>query len=341
MSTRLRPLLAVLPIVALLVLPGPALAAKTRTKVEPGSTWISVDLPSRGAWQIEILTASNGKSRTPVSISANDRAAHASLSYGVHGRWTKDGTIVAKFPGLGRVNLRFDQANVKKEVDRAEPGCTVGRETLVRKGTFRGRIKLDDRKGFGHVNLGEAPGTIFDFPAETCPAGKHRAANEVEEEEEGVESTGPLSRSFHAGRKLDGGQLIFDVETFPGGFFGEKGSPQFAFSAGLFKIHHGLSTYATVTSPLATKGFDVTPAGDATVTPPTPFEGSGTFEVESPTGASWTGDLSVAIPTVGKVNLTAPGTWSTLCEGSSCVETSSGTHTPATSRAGIEWQTIR
>ena len=45
-------------------------------------------------------------------------------------------------------NLRFDQAEVKKEADRAEPGCTVGGETHVRKGTFRGRIQLDDPKGF-------------------------------------------------------------------------------------------------------------------------------------------------------------------------------------------------
>ena len=244
MPGRLRPLLALLMALALLALPGAALAAKT--KVQPGSTWISVELPTRGDWQVEIGTAVNGKSRTPVSISANDRAAHASLSYGVHGRWTKDGTIVAKFPGLGRVNLRFDQAKVKKEVDHAEPGCKVPRETLVREGTFRGRIKLDDRKGFGRVNLAEAPGTIYDFAAETCPAhehgaSKHRAANEAEEEP--VESAGALSSSFYSGRKLDGGQLSFEVETIPGGLFDEKKAPQFEFIASFDELRHGLSTF--------------------------------------------------------------------------------------------------
>lgn len=91
-----------------------------------------------------------------------------------------------------------------------------------------------------------------------CPAGKHRAANEVEEE--GAESTGPLSRSSHAVRKLDRGLLTFDVEAFPGGSFGDKSGPQFDFIAGFFRTRHGLSSYATVTSPLVTKGFDVAPA---------------------------------------------------------------------------------
>ena len=325
MSTRRRSLLVLLSVLALLAFPGAALAAKTRTKVEPGSTWISVELPSRGGWQIEILTATHGKSRTPVSISANDPAAHASLTYGVQGRWTKDGTIIAKFPGLGRVNLRFDQARVEKEADHAEPGCTIGRETLARKGTFRGRIQLDDRKGFGRVNLGEAPGTIFDFPAESCPlhmhgASTHSAANKAEEGEP-LESAGALSSNFHSGRKLDGGELTFDVETYPGGLFGGNGASQFAFTAGFSKMRHGLSSYATVTAPLVTKGFDVTTATEATVTPPAPFQGSATFKLESPTTASWTGDLSVEIPTLGKVPLTVPGTWSTLCQGSACTET--------------------
>jgi hypothetical protein len=324
-SGRLRLLLILLTALALLAVPGAALAAKTRTKVEPGSTWIGVELASRGGWQISVLTASNGKSRTPVSISANDSASHASLTYGVHGRWTKDGTIVAKFPGIGRVNLRFDQTEVKKETDRAEPGCTVGGETLVRKGTFRGRIKLDNPKGFGRVNLSEAPGTITDFPAETCPvreggASKHGAAN-VAGEEEPVESAGPLSRSFHSGREVDGGDLTFDVETYPSGFFGEKGGPRFEFTASFYKMRHGLSTFASATTPVTTKGFDVTPGSGATVTPPGPFSGSATFKLESPTTASWAGDLSVKLPTLGKVGLTAPGTWSTLCEGASCTET--------------------
>ncbi|HEY0279781.1 MAG TPA: hypothetical protein VGC32_16080 [Solirubrobacterales bacterium] len=322
MPRRRRSLVVLLPVLALLALPG---AAPARTKVEPGSTWISVELPSRGDWRIEIATAADGKSRSPVSISANDRAAQASLDYGVQGRWTKDGTIVAKFPGLGRVNLRFDQTEVTKQANHAEPGCAVGGQTLVRTGEFRGRIELDDRRGFGRLNLGEAPGKILDFPAETCPIRKERAPEHGGadvEEEQSVESAGGLSSSFHTGRKFDGGELGLDVETYPGGLFGQKSPRQFEFAATFEKTSHGLSTFATATAPLTTKGFDFSGESEATIAPPTPFSGSAAFKLESPTRASWTGDLSVAIPTLGEVQLTTPGTWATLCEGASCTETS-------------------
>ena len=51
----------------------------------------------------------------------------------------------------------------------------------------------------------------------------------------------------------------------------------------------------------------------ATATPPAPFKGSGTFTLESPSTAAWTGDLSVEIPTLGSVDLTGPGWWAGAC----------------------------
>ena len=322
MPTRLRPLLALLPIVALLAVPGAVLAAKTRTKVEPGSTWMSVELPSRDGWQISILTATRGKSRTPVSISANDRAAHASLTYGVHGRYTKDGTIVAKFPDLGRVSLRFDQTKFKKEAARPEPGCTIPHETLVREGTFRGRIKLDDRKGFGSLDLRQASGSITDFAAETCPArnrraAKHGAAGERKPRPKRPAccraASTPVARSTAAtSRSTPKPIRAYSVRTARRNSSSSRASTRCA---------TGCSTFASVVTPVATKGFDVTPGSEATVEPPAPFHGSATFKIESPTTASWSGDLGVEIPTIGKVDLTAPGTWSTLCEGGSCTET--------------------
>jgi hypothetical protein len=223
------------------------------------------------------------------------------------------------------VSLRFDETKVKREAARPEPGCTIPRETLVREGTFRGRIKLDDRKGFGSLDLRQASGSITDFAAETCPArkcgaAKHGAAGAAKAEA-AAEETGVLSRSLHAGRKLDGGQLDFDVETFPSRPFGKRSEPQFEFIASFDTMRHGLSTFASVVTPVATKGFDVIPGSEATAKPPAPFDGSATFKLESPTAATWSGDLSVEIPTLGKVDLTAPGTWASLCEGGSCTDT--------------------
>jgi hypothetical protein len=320
-SARLRPLLALLTALALLALPGAALAVTT--KVQPGSTWISVELPTRGGWQVEIGTAVNGESRTPVSISANDRAAHASLSYGVHGRWTKDGTIVAKFPGIGRVNLRFDQAAVKKETDNGEPGCTVGRETLVRKGTFRGRIKLDDPEGFGRVNLGEAPGTIYDSPPK--PARCASTARRIAPRTRPKKNWSNRPARCRAASTPAASSTAASSRSTSKPFRAVSSAEREGHSSSSPRASTRSATDSRRTRPSlrhrSRRDSNVTAAGEATIAPPAPFSGSATFKLQSPTAASWTGDLSVEIPTLGKVLLTAPGTWSTLCEGTTCTET--------------------
>jgi hypothetical protein len=263
-----------------------------------------------------------------ISISANG-PDHESVTYGVRGRVSKDGAIVAKFPGLGRVNVRFDQTEVNKLRDEVEPGCSVGRETLSRKGKFSGTIDLHAPGVLGTVRLRAAPGSILDFPAETCPVPKRSRENKggLRDESEGsVDSPGSRSYGLHTGRKLDGGELSFDADALEAGDpFGTKDAPQFDFLADFSKSRHGLSTFATASAALVPSGLTVIdPTGaptEATVEPPAPFHGSATFKLESPTTASWTGDLSVEIPTLGKVHLTAPGTWSTLCQGTACTET--------------------
>ena len=57
---------------------------------------------------------------------------------------------------------------------------------------------------------------------------------------------------------------------------------------------------------------DGTPT-EATVKPPAPFSGTATFKLESPTTASWTGDLSVELPTLGTVDLAEPGFQAGAC----------------------------
>jgi len=215
---------------------------------------------------------------------------------------------------------------VRKLDDEVEPGCTVPRETLSQKGTFRGLIEIRDPKDFGAFDLRETPGSIIDFPAETCPAGGHAKHGGGGDEEANLGTTGTEPDSLYASRKLFGGQLSLDVSVIEaGGALGRKGAPKFTFVADFSKLRHGLSTFASASAPLATKGFAVGgPTGaptEATVEPPAPFHGSATFKLESSTEASWSGDLSVEIPTLGDVRLTGPPFWSTLCAGTACTET--------------------
>jgi hypothetical protein len=219
---------------------------------------------------------------------------------------------------------------VKKLRDEIEPGCSVGREALSRKGLFSGTIDLHAPGVLGTVRLRAAPGSILDFPAETCPAPKRSGGNNIGgpgvDSEAYVDTPGSREYGLHTGRKLDGGELSFDAEALEAGDpFRTKNAPLFDFVADFSKSRHGLSTFATTSAALVSSGLTVTgPTAaptEATVEPPAPFQGSATFKLESPTTASWTGDLSVEIPTLGNVRLTEPGTWSTLCQGASCTET--------------------
>jgi hypothetical protein len=60
---------------------------------------------------------------------------------------------------------------------------------------------------------------------------------------------------------------------------------------------------------------------EATVEPPAPFSGRAAFGLESPTVATWTGDLSVELATLGRVGLVEPGFRAGACQGSKCTET--------------------
>jgi hypothetical protein len=325
------PLLAAMSVAVLLaaLASAPIATAKPQTKVDAGSKWISVALPTKKGWHASVEAVTGGRAGgNEISISVNG-PSHESVTYGVHGRVSRDGAIVAKFPGLGRVNVRFDQTEVKKLIDNVEPRCSVGRETLSRKGTFRGRIDIHDPGVLGTIDRRATPGSILDFPAETCPAPKRgpRGGGGRKSEPEGSEESNRSgSAALYTGRKFDGGELSFNASTLEaGGPFGTKAAPRFDFVADFSKSRHGLSTFATASAALVSRGLTVIgPTGaptEATVEPPAPFQGSATFKLESPTTASWTGDLSVEIPTLGKVPLTVPGTWSMLCQGSACTET--------------------
>jgi hypothetical protein len=297
----------------------PGATARPRTAVQPRSKWISVELPKRGGWQVNVEVATHGKLHTPVSIDATGPRGQ-NLTYGAEGKLTKEDAIIARFPGIGRIDVSFDQTETKESADSVEPGCTSPRGTLNSEGTFRGRIAIHDRKSFGSFDLRAAPGSITDFPAETCPASRRRRETEPTSSE-------PEATSIHASRKLSGGILFLDVESVEaGGGLGTAGHPVFAFSAQFFKHHDGLSMSAQASAPIVPKGFNFVAVGgsltEATVEPPAPFHGSATFKVESPTTGSWSGDLSVELATLGPVRLTGPPFEAGLCVETTCLSTS-------------------
>lgn len=92
----------VLTAVLALALPGAALAARTHRK--PSNRWIAVEVPKTNGWRLYIsgIFSPQLKHET-VSISA-EGPHQVHVGYGVHGHLAPDGTISAKFPGIGVVD---------------------------------------------------------------------------------------------------------------------------------------------------------------------------------------------------------------------------------------------
>jgi hypothetical protein len=328
MSTRLRSLLIALPVLALLALPGAALAAKTGTKVEPARTTGFVKVRGTNGWAIQITgsTTSAGSDRRTLSVYANG-PHHEEVTYQrFPGRLTTDGTIEAKLPGVGHIDLRYEPTEHHRIGYSNSPGCTSAPFTIGSKGVFRGTIELHVTGGLTTVDAHSAHGELWPSPKVTCHASAHSKARINHE----IETTGSGYESLFASRKLDGGTLRFDVTSFQ---FLSPAPPTrlVEFSATYERQLHGMRlTAGTRVEGENLEGFDLSPStgtpSEATVEPPTPFLGSASFTLESPTVANWTGDLRVPIPTLGTVTLTGPKFKPSLCGSGGCIDTTPGSH---------------
>ena len=60
------------------------------------------------------------------------------------------------------------------------------------------------------------------------------------------------------------------------------------------------------------------PTRAATISPPAPFSGTGTFSREAGKAARWTGDLKVELPGFGDVPLAGTDSTASMCQGPAC-----------------------
>jgi hypothetical protein len=334
MSVRLRSLLVLLPIAALLALPAAALAAKTKTRVEPAQTTGVLNVRASNGWTIQISAIAFGSrpDHHPVGVFASG-PHHEEVDYQEFaGHFTADGTIEAKLPGIGHIDLRYEPTTHHTTHIVHPKNCTGAHSSIDSSGVFRGTIVLRGEGGFTTVMAHSAKGELSTYPKQTCRVRadtKAEVEREIARQEKAEAGEGPQIESLYAYRKLGAGSLTFDATSFPTFF---KGLPPryVEFTAAYSRRHDGMWVTAQARVEGKPEDFAVSAptgtASEATVGPPAPFEGSAEFSLESPTVASWTGDLRVAIPTLGTVDLTGPKFKSTLCEGNTCTETSAGTH---------------
>lgn len=317
---RLLPVLA-LTLVALLAVPAGALGAKTRVERPQQYIWLSVK--GTNGWNLSIGGATGGQFKKPfVSVDASGPSRLESVSYSVHGHITADGTIDAKLPGIGRVSVVFEKTKTEA-IEFTAPGCRVEGKARTLKGVFRGTIKLRGGGGFTTVDRTSARGEIREAPRLTCAVKKEHP---TPAEERRARESHSHTTELWIGRKLFGGELSFEASYSDPGYSLIPGHG-LNFWASYTKIRHGLMTMISVhySGHGQPNAFTfAAPNGEpseATVEPPAPFAGSGVFKLESPTTASWTGDLRVAMPTLGAVSLTGPTFWKALCRGTTCTKT--------------------
>jgi hypothetical protein len=310
--------------------PSTALAA-TRTEVTPAHTSSSFFLRASNRYYLEFEAVPEGRAgAAEVTVGASYERYKdelLSVTYSSRGRIFGDGGFEAKFPGIGRVRVRFKEETAHKV--RYEGGTGCGDEVITtRRGVFVGFAGFHGKAGFTTAMARRGDGQIRETARQVC----HRpVAPEVEEAPTPEVPPPTRSATIFASGKSGPAAVTFSSAGAridePGGT--GSGLPTIDFNATYKSKLRGMGVTARVYVDSAHSNlFSVpTPIGaltDATIEPPKPFSGSGIFHLETPTIASWTGDLAVAMPGVGTVPLAGPGITARLCEASGCVPTPPG-----------------
>ncbi len=327
MSVRRGSLLLLLgALAALLAVPGAALAGGSKRYVQPAQTVAFASVKGTNGWRFQITGVTGfHSSGHPIAVYANGPHRQSVVYQGFAGRLGKDGTITAKLPGVGRIDLSYEATKAHETKLPTTKRCSVSGGEVASSGVFRGTIELHGERGYSTVSARGAKGSLDSTPRAVCrgtignPA---KVEREVAETEEGLEL-----KALFAVRDYLGGTLSFNALSFP---IDHKGQPTeyVQMSAGYTIKRRGMSISEKTSVEPKPGAFTITTsnglAAEATVEPPAPFDGSATFTLESPTTASWTGELGVTLPILGRVALTGPQFKPTLCENATCTKTAPG-----------------
>lgn len=305
--------LAATAIVGACALPLGASAAKPRRVRQQAS--VATDLQMRGTngFHLDLFTSDGGG----VSLLAERQADRAAISYFSLRHHVRDSfeaeRLNVRIGHLGHFRGRFVPTATKQE--KLDPGCK-GDPPTTEKGFFVGSFDFRGERGYTTVHSHRVRASVTRRPAAICtyPEGPlWRPSNRHE--------------GFHLVAADEEGDLLFDAR-YRAATKDEPSLSTFQASAngkrvGDFEVSHFVSDLGFEPEPEPT--FQVPdlaePPAEVTIAPPPPFSGSATFHLDDPRTASWTGDLAVEMPGLGKVPLTGEGIDAGLCKGSSCTKT--------------------
>jgi hypothetical protein len=250
-------------------------------------------------------------------------------SFARHPRSGLDGSrLNVRIGRLGHFRGHFVPTSTESK--KLAPECK-GDPTEVEKGYFVGSFYFRGAAAYTEVHAHRARGTVTRQSAGVCevsPGRWHESKREVRERKEGerhefhlvaadekgdvlfqarredsTRKSDPVESSFQASASVNGGKVGDFSVSYLAFLFGLEG--ELAAGLGLEGEPAADFQVPNLAEPLA----------EATIAPPAPFSGSATFHLEDPKTATWTGDLAVELPGIGKVPLTGEGIAAGLCNG--------------------------
>jgi hypothetical protein len=277
----------------------PAATAKPEYVVVPGDRAIDLNLKGSNGYSINVV-----KEGRYVQLLATDRKNV--VIYSTPSLSPKGNEIKARFPGVGRVSMRFHPKGPPHE-ERPEPipPCKGG-EVVKQPGYFEGTIRFRGERGYTSASATRVRAARETRAKEVCKfpgAGPGSKADKTE-----------FYASSRSGKRL----VAFDASrlVLPGG------DPLTTFGASVAERRRGMIIYRSTFLVGGVK--DLVP-GDTrpyplsgTFAPPAPFQGSGEFQRDAEGNSTWSGSLTVPLPGLPPLALTGPDFTARFCQHSGC-----------------------
>jgi len=291
-------------VIAFLVPPAGALARDLEARKQPGTSseftvsgtnGYSLNIKSEKGTVAVVASAQRPPFAT-ISANGDIRPANngnvAASSYITAGSSQNPNVIEADFGSLGAISVAFQpsgKTRVTKVNLKDKTKKCVGAERIVRHlGTFAGSIQFQGEGGYTTVDLPSAKGTVGTSIFRNC--------------------TTKFSRVDRAQTSSQDHPTFLTVSTPPAGIF-------IASTCGLSRCFY-VNRLETLTKSVIVVRSAQASAGkssfvfddalnSATLTPPAPFSGRGSFQDGQGGSSSWSGSLQAAFPGV-TVPLTGP-----------------------------------
>lgn len=274
-------------LVALLTLPGAAVAKGGDFVLGPSH---SVELRLKGSKGYSISIDGD---RETVTLTAERKGSSASYTAKGFASATR---IKARLGHLGRVSVRFHSRG-RPKLTPVPQGICRGEAETVESGTWVGRIEFKGEQGYTTVHATRARGAITDTPKVTCSSHEGKGGDLPD-----FQST--IFSASSDTRAIFSTAFLVTSKT-------RSGLDGSLFSASLLEVHNrGLAIIRSINVDAKSGAIALIKEGgniaSATISPPTPFTGTATFQKTRGSKGSWTGTLAGDFPGRGEVTLAGP-----------------------------------